>query len=594
MTLEIHLSPKGQDFLIQKSGCAYFEEGEFKILSGILGARKVRSSTATFLIPGTAYHAGELNALAIEKTWEPDAAKFSVARLTAFQRVSEALSNAGNGYRWKLQGRKLFGHQLSAMAALMIRDQQRMLIADEMGLGKSTTALAVFNETAAKRCLIVCPASVKYNWLHEIDETLGPTMAPFVIPSDKLKRKRFIAALLAGRMLPNILITNYDLLRDKAVLENCRSWIKDQFLILDESHYVKDCKSLRSQHVASLEPKHLLLLTGTPVRNLITDLYHQLALIEPRLFRNYWEFQDRFTITKEINVGPRKVKKIVGTKNQAKLKELLAHYQIRRLKHDVLDLPPKIRTVVELDLDEGARLSYEAMRKDWIYTFGGLPDDANIFDVRVQSAIEQAMRLEQICQGYMRYVPQTVDTLASRVNPEEDAFFANAAKTQWLLELVTDLQAAGKKLVVFFKFNRILHHVAALIEENLKVKTWILEGATPVEQRPKMLTEFQEGNSGVLCAQVKIAEGWNAQSAQDVVFFGRDWSPAVNAQAEDRLHRIGQRGTVNVYIPLIRNSVESYIHERLEAKAKDASIVLGDSPLVFRDIKQAIQQGECA
>ncbi len=594
MTLLVEAVEGNTGFRVVNRGAKYFQEGEYKMLSLVIGSRKVRASDAQFYFPSTSYHAAALRDLKLEMSWQPEALLLRDVLLSGFGKFAEALSNGAGAVGFKLQDRELFPHQKAGITAVMLRQKQRVLIADEMGLGKSTLALAVFNESNKKRLLIVCPASVKYNWIKEVDAVLGPTTTTFAIPSDAVKRKRFLHSLLTGWAKPDVLITNYDLLRDKNVLANCQGFVKGQFAIFDESHYVKDEKSLRSQHCRSLEAEDLLLLTGTPVRNLITDLYHQLVLIEPRLFRNVWEFQDHFTVIKEMNVGSRKIRKVVGTKNQAHLRELLAHYQIRRLKADVLDLPLKIRTVVELDLDKDARKSYEAMRKDWIYTFGGLPDDANIFDVRVQSAIEQALRLEQICQGYLRYRPEKVDNLAERHTQEEDAFFGEAAKLTWLLELVEDMQAAKKKLVVFFKFNRIMAHVVGAIQEESDQVAGVLQGSTPADERPKILEAFEKSETGILCAQVKIAEGWNAQHCQDVVFFGRDWSPAVNAQAEDRLHRIGQRGTVNVYIPLIRNSVESYIHERLEAKAKDASVVLGDSPLVFKDLKDAIRQGEQA
>lgn len=593
MTLQVEAVEGSKGFRVVNHGAQYFQEGEDKMLSLVIGSRRVaKTKDAQFWFPSTSYHAAALRDLKLEMVWQPEALLLRDVLLARFQTFAEALSNGDPGVPFKLEGRKLFPHQSSGIAAVMLRLKQRALIADEMGLGKSTLALMVFREGNKKRLLIVCPASVKYNWVREVDAVLGPTISTFVVPSDAIKRKRFLHSLVAGWIKPDVLITNYDLLRDKVVLANCQGFVKGQFCILDESHYVKDDKSLRSQHCASLEAEDLLLLTGTPVRNLITDLYHQLVLIEPRLFRNVWEFQDHFTVIKEMNLGSRKVRKVVGTKNQAQLRELLAHYQIRRLKADVLDLPPKIRTVVQLELDKDARKSYETMRKDWIYTFGGLPDDANIFDVRVATAIEQALRLEQICQGYLRYKPEHVDNLAARVSQEEDAFFGEAAKVTWLLELAQDMQAAGKKLVIFFKFNRILAHVSGLLLQKGHAVS-ILIGSVSAVERDTVLRDFQLSDKPViLCAQVKIAEGWNAQSAQDVVFFGRDWSPAVNAQAEDRLHRIGQRGTVNVYIPLISDSVEWYIHERLEAKAKDASVVLGDSPLVFRDLKDAIRQGQ--
>ncbi len=467
----------------------------------------------------------------------------------------------------------LYPHQVKAIQALKARNFRGLLF-DDMGLGKTQVAITCFRMSGAQRLLVVCPASVKWKWRKE----LGDNGLTSIVMATGMGSARWDHPMPA--------IVNYDLLSVKpALVQQLADYVQDAFLILDESHYVKDAKAKRSKAVATFSPRHVLLLTGTPVRNSIVDLYHQIQLVEP-MWRNQWEFEDRYLIKKEKFLGKRSVWLPVGTKNEAELQEVLSHVQVRRLKADVLDLPAKTYTTVELELDEEAREAYEVMRDRWIYHYRDLPDALSVFDQRAQSAVEAAMRLEQIAQGFLAPIPETLldkfdraEMAVGKTRTYAAKPFLKPAKLEWLKELVEDLRASKRKLVVFYKFNlslAIAHRTLGGIA---------MTGDTVTAERGGLIESFQDPKGPDLFhIQVKIAEGFDLVAAQDCVFFGRDWSPGVNSQAEDRLHRIGQRGTVNVFLPIVRGTVEEYMARRLADKGNRAALVLGD-------LKAAVEQG---
>jgi SNF2 family DNA or RNA helicase len=203
-----------------------------------------------------------------------------------------------------------------------------------------------------------------------------------------------------------------------------------------------------------------------------------------------------------------------------------------------------------------------------------------------RSAVEAAMRCEQLAQGFLTGIPdlyyQRVAPLltnhAEKVDGYPGAFaFPGSPKLQWLQNTLEELQ--GKPLVVFSRFNAPLIWLAKRYTES-----GLLIGATSALQRSDLIESFQSGKITRLFCQVKIAEGFSLTAARDVVFLGRDWSAAMNSQAEDRCHRIGQKGTVNIQIPLVINSVERLIDRKLKIKASDAEQAL----VTIRDLMEEL------
>lgn len=495
-------------------------------------------------------------------------------------------------------------HQLQAVQALRAMGC-RALLADDMGLGKTSSALWSAHAVHVHRILVVCPVSVKFNWQHEIMATLGSTWLTTVIDGTSRKRAdQFVEAHSASVGGKAAIIINYDLLlhlndEQHAFLGD---FLHDSMLICDESHYLKSRDSKRSKHVEdlSLRARYVLALTGTPIRNLADDLFQQIQVIRPGTWSSFHDFTKRHLVVQSVKFGKREVRKIVGTRNLDELNAVVNTMQIKRAKSEVLDLPPKIYTYPELELDGELLRVYKAM-KDFakielgklIHRYTGAAqagegdDDyitdtkITIFDPRAKSAVEAAMRCEQIAQGFIGGIP---DPLMQQLGPAlriaeriqgrpNELVFPSAPKLVWLLEAIESIVAQGGAPIVYSRFNAPMIWLKESLNR-MGILAEVLHGGLDAEWRDGILRRFRDQRSHVLIVQVKIAEGWNATRCQDVLFLGRDWSPAINAQAEDRTHRMGQKGTVNVQIPIVRKTIEVMIDRRLRDKSADAEQAL--------------------
>jgi len=489
-------------------------------------------------------------------------------------------------------------HQSQAVMALRELGW-RALLADDMGLGKTSTALWAAHDARVDRILVVCPVSVKFNWQAEVETTLGEKWATLVIDGTSQQRAdQFADAQTLSLAKHLVVIINYDLLRHlpTAQLEWLSAFVRGGMLLLDESHYLKNRTAERSKLATGLagSASYVIAMTGTPVRNLPDDLFSQIEIIRPGTWTSYRDFAKRHLVIQRVKFGKREVMKPVAAKNLGDLNALVNTLQIRRMKKDVLGLPPKTHTFPQLELTGDLLGIYKAM-KDFArielnkllissYTeevTEGKPS-TTVFDPRAKSAVEQAMRCEQIAQGFIGGIPDPVmQKLGSKLLRHAEKLngwpngliFPHAPKLVWLLETIDCIPAQGGSPLVFSRFNAPIQWLAERLTE-AGARPVCMTGATPAAVRQTYLNDFHEGRANVLIVQVLIAEGWNATKSQDVLFLGRDWSPAINMQAEDRAHRIGQTGTVNVQVPIVRGTIEVMIDKRLRAKNADAQQAL--------------------
>jgi SWI/SNF-related matrix-associated actin-dependent regulator 1 of chromatin subfamily A len=504
--------------------------------------------------------------------------------------VEEALD--GTYVQSKRPGRQAMPHQIQALNALNYLEH-RAILADDMGLGKTSTALWAFENSGAERLLVVCPASVKFNWEDEVNITLGedPWLRTMVIHGSRPTRANQLS-----RLGPNICIAiiNYDLLSYLEPTQRTRLqvWIEGGFLILDESHYIKDRNAARSRHARTFKPKQCLLLSGTPVRNTVVDLYNQVEAVAPKTWNSFRDFQRRYCVFRPltINQGRRTIQQFAGVQNEKELNAVMHTVQIRRKKEDVLNLPEKTHTFPKLTLDDSTRRIYRAM-KDWgLVQLEELDPDLNIFNPRAGSAIEVFMRLEQIAQGCIGGIPDPVmSQIATWIGKNgskiegrgNEIMLPKSAKVLWLLETIKTLIQTDHRPVIFCRFNATLFW----LHQNLEWDSLALHGQ--VKDKHGVIKDFQEGKAPILLCQVKMAEGFNLTRSQDCIFLGRDWSPAQNRQAEDRLHRIGQRGTVNIQVPVVRGTIDMVLHDRLQTKEDSARVVL--AKLTVGELKELLR-----
>jgi SNF2 family DNA or RNA helicase len=422
-----------------------------------------------------------------------------------------------------------------------IRQMARMtsvLLADEMGLGKSLQALTVaaigFESGEIERFLIVAPASLKGNWGDEMDEHTNFTWT--ILDGNPKQRLAQLDAFDT-----DALIVNYEQVNAHWARFNEMGF---GIVIYDEAHYFKGHKSKRTKSVFRLNAPRHVELTGSPLLNQINDLWSLLHRIAPLKFGNYYSFVNRYAV-----FGGYMDKQIVGVKNEAELRELLTAYMIRREKKDVLDLPPKQRIVIKLDmLPEQMKLYKQAVEELKI----DAPGASTPFEI--ENAMVKMLRLKQIC-GTTAAIPGHDD---------------HSAKLDRAVEMIAEIIENGEPVVVFTQFRETLACLGRRLTE-AAVDWRELHGGIPIPDRQPVVRAWNEdaanGRPQALICMIQVAGiGLTMTAASKVIFLDKVYAPKLNEQAEDRLHRIGQDNTVQIFELQMRNTVEQRIEKILKSK----------------------------
>ena len=610
--LHVSLNQAGSRFLVH-GGDPKGRDKINRIISSWPGWARVavagRSGVSTYAGPRSIPSALALSSTQLELEWEDSARAGASVLLKSFERARQVLegplSEAIAQVRSWPHERKPFRHQICAVAAIL-QLEGRVLLADDMGLGKTSTALWASHALSSDRTLILCPASVKFNWEAEITATLGKRAVVVIDGSKKERinqfgemRKRFEKAKHL------FVIINYDLLKHLSheQLSMLGRFVRGRMVIMDESHYLKNHESERSQIVKrSFCPSEggaqwRLGLTGTPIRNTVEDLYHQHELVRPGTYHSFNWFLNRFTEQSIMKVPYRKggktlyktLKKVRRAKNEKELNQIVNTIQIRRLKKDVLDLPEAITTYPQLELDPHTAKVYAAMRDYALLLLEEQDDSASILSPVCRTAVEAAARCEQIAQGCVGGVPEelmprlsaTLTNHAAKVEGKPGwLVFPSASKLVHLQEGLDSVKLQDGQSVTFCRF------IAPLLWLEAKRLGVAVTGSMGLKRRQEVFDAFQAGDIRELYISVRIAEGFNLYAAQDEFFLGRDWAWAINSQAVARCHRMRQTGTVNVQMPFVRGTIEVRQHSVLLQKEKDA-----DNTLCFQtiaDLKEAL------
>ncbi len=398
--------------------------------------------------------------------------------------------------------------------------QRRAFLADEQGLGKTIEALAALEADGAYPAVVVCPASLKLNWLRELEHWLPGRSA------------RALAGTGAIEQLPpaDVTVVNYDIL--SARLDELRA-LAPRALVLDESHYCKNAAAKRTQaaqRLAGAVPRDGLVfaLTGTPVMNRPPELIAQLRIIG-RLgdFGSGAQFGRRFR-------GP-----------DAHLRlhwHLRARCFARRLKADVLpQLPAKTRAVVPVELDNEPE--YRLAERDVVAWLQSQPLDLSELDAKVAAAL-RAERLVRL---------NALKLLAAR------------GKLHAALAWIHDFRSSGERLVVFARHREIQRAVLERFPDALHIL-----GEDSHAERDASLQAFQapdrDENQLIICSIEVAGQGLTLTRSSNVAFLELDWTPAKHDQAEDRCHRIGQQDAVNISYLLAADTIDETIATLLERK----------------------------
>ena len=477
-------------------------------------------------------------------------------------------------------GRKYNEYQEDCVA--FCRDRRGTLIGDEMGLGKTIEAIACVNDDATvTQALVICPATLKQNWANEIKLWCArPCEVIIAETSDDI-------AIPQSGDLRWIIANPERLIKERANnLFGALILLRFDMLIVDEAHRVKNPRAATTISVlgADAKPKkgiekieglinrtsRALFLTGTPMPNKPRELYPLLHALAPKAFPQEWPFLTRFCGAKQIDVpirgqGMKKVWNFDGATNLDELRELMrSTIMIRRLKADVLrELPPKIRQVIPFGA-AGFRELMERERAAFHELLELSPTTRQIAaDLKSQTIpYEEAARRLQF---------DDLDLNGSSLAAVRQQIAL--AKLPLAFEHIRNLREDGvQKLVIFAHHHSVIDALAQEYGEEAVVMT----GKTKMENRPGLVETFQESaDKNVFIGGIKAAGvGITLTSAHTVVFVESDFVPSSITQAEDRVHRIGQRMPVLIQHLVIDGSVEAMMLKVAVAKQNIADRAL--------------------
>jgi SNF2 family DNA or RNA helicase len=424
------------------------------------------------------------------------------------------------------------------------------ILADDMGLGKTLqtlTWLAWLHERSGKHrkpALVICPASVLHNWRREA-ERFTPHLKVLVLESGAARHN-------LRKQIPqyDLIVTNYALLRrDLEALQK----FSFSAVILDEAQFIKNPTAQVTVSVKQLKATQRLALTGTPLENRLLDLWSITDFIQP----GYLGSQDHFSQTYEPKGeadAAVSAQRIARRRLSAKLRPLM----LRRLKRQVAqDLPERIEVRRDCELGEAQRKLYLAeLRRSREQVMEAVAQKGlNKSKIHVLAALT---RLRQIC-----------------CHPQLVGNDSVSGKTDTLFELLEPLLSEGQKVLIFSQFVQMLKIMETECCQR-QIPTHVLTGET--KERQAVVQDFQnDPNAAVFLLSLRAAgTGLNLTTASYVVLYDPWWNPAVEAQAIDRSHRIGQTRTVNAYRLIAPGTVEEKIWELQQRKAQTIADVLGE------------------
>ncbi|HEY3416148.1 MAG TPA: DEAD/DEAH box helicase [Armatimonadota bacterium] len=426
--------------------------------------------------------------------------------LVALQPPPEVLLRVAGPLPWAAP---FFPYQQVGVQALL--RAPALLLGDEMGLGKTVQVIAALRilcyRREVSRALIVVPASVLLQWQEELARWAPDlrVMCVYGAADDRRWQWQYAA---------HVTLTSYETLRADAgsPLRGPRS-IPWDLVVLDEAQKIKNREAALAQVCKRLPRRRAWALTGTPLENRTEDVASILEFV---------------TGAPMPSDGPA-------------LHAALNQFQVRRRKVDVLaDLPPKLVTDLTLPMLPAQRRAYDRAAQEGIVAL------REMGDVRIEHVLALITRLKQLCN----FAPHAAST-----------------KLEDLRQRLDELVAEGHQALVFTQFTDDTYGAQRIAAELSRFAPLVYTGDLPLRERRDLITRFQRDDHGVLILSLRAGgQGLNLQCASYVFHFDRWWNPAVERQAEDRTHRIGQTLPVHVYRYLLADTIEQRIHHLLQQK----------------------------
>ncbi len=447
----------------------------------------------------------------------------------------------------KYNVRPPFPHQKVAIEKLLAND--RFILADDMGLMKTGSSIIASLESGAKKILIVCPASLKRNWKREIEIYTN-------------KRVLIVEGRKWGSTFDYYII-NYDILKNYHIIDKKDENLKDNLIkkenfdlaIIDEAHYLSNTTANRTKlmnDILKTIPK-VWLLTGTPMTNRPINYYNLLKIVDSPVALNWQHYVKRYCRGYRMKIGNRTIWNTSGASNLDELRERTKDILLRRLKTDILDLPEKIISTIQLELQS----------------------------TYYNEELEEFMRITKEQKGH-----ESITITINRLMKVRQVIAYE--KIPYTCELIDRALEMDKKVIVFSNFTMPLD----MLYEKYPKKSVIFDGRMNSEKKNQAEIKFQnDPKIKIMFANIVAGGlGLNLTAAEIVIMNDLSFVPSHHTQAEDRAYRHGQIKNVIVYYPLFENTIEQIVYNILNRKKNNIDQVMGDGEYSETFAKELINQ----
>ena len=414
------------------------------------------------------------------------------------------------------------------------------ILGDEMGLGKTLQSIVFIASNVGKKTLIIAPTSLVYNWGSEFKK-FAPTIKVALLCGDRSNREQ----LISESNKYDVFITTYNLLKRDMDL------YKDLFfdyMIIDEAQNIKNHQSQNAKAVKEINSKTRFALSGTPMENSLMELWSIFDFIMPGYLYDEKRFMTRYyrrldedqVIIDEIN-------------------KLINPFILRRYKKDVIkELPEKIEKKMIIPMDEDQQKVYETYSK------------------YAKSVIEKKVKEDEFKKSKIEILSYITKLRQICLDPSVimDDYVGGSAKIDALIDTILESTALGHKILVFSQFTSVLKNIEKKFKFN-KISYYYLDGSTSAAKRNELVDKFNNDNTSVFLISLKAGgTGLNLTSADIVIHFDPWWNPAVEDQASDRAHRIGQKNVVEVIKMISEGTIEEKIIDLQESKKELISKII--------------------
>lgn len=400
------------------------------------------------------------------------------------------------------------------------------VLADDMGLGKTVQTLGVLLERAEQGpALVVAPTSVGENWLRETERFTPGLSAYLYRDADRI-------SLIEKAGPGDLIIVSYQLLQRDAKRFASRAW---HTLVLDEAQFIKNAQTKTSQAIRQIEANWRIGLSGTPLENHLGELWSLFRTLSPGLLGSWDRFRQRFA-------DP--IERLKDDEKRKSLAQLVRPFILRRTKDRVLtELPPRTEITLHAELSAGERKRYEDARLAALTELSGTGGEEGAGQQRIRTLAWLTKLRQLACH------PRLVD----------QSWKKSSAKLDLLLSLVEELREGNHRALIFSQFVKHLSLIRQALDDR-EVQYQYLDGATPAKERQRRVDAFQDGEGDLFLISLKAGgTGLNLTGADYVIHLDPWWNPAVEDQATDRAHRIGQERPVTVYRLVTEGTIEEQI-----------------------------------